>query len=125
MPQKQPPATTAVCSPLLVAIGASTAGYGTAEVALSPALQAITPAKVTIKSAADMRERLLITIPPDPVHRSSGLDWLESGKQRKLQRELSQPVVQWELFPGSVTLLLAAHLIAGIEVCRPPIRTTK
>src|ERR1700676_2201662 len=57
MPQKQPPAITAVCSPLLLAIGASTAGFGTTLVALSPALQAIAPASTTIKAKIEKRER--------------------------------------------------------------------
>src|SRR5271156_1977458 len=61
MPQKQPPATTAVCSPLGVEIAISTAGFGTAATGLSPALQAIAPATVSIKTTADMREKLVIT----------------------------------------------------------------
>src|SRR5580692_6767685 len=60
MPQKQPPATTAVCCVLLVAIGASTAGFGMAVIGLSPALQAIAPPSVTINRRVDAREKLLI-----------------------------------------------------------------
>src|ERR1700687_698780 len=62
MPQKQPPATMAVCSALVVANVASTAGFGTVALGRSPALQATTPTRVTIKSTADTREgKLLIT----------------------------------------------------------------
>src|SRR5260370_40844307 len=62
MPQKQPPATTAVCSALVVANVASTAGFGTVALGRSPALQATTPTRVTIQSTADTREgKLLIT----------------------------------------------------------------
>src|SRR5882672_9820543 len=53
MPQKQPPARTAVCSDLAVASVASAAGLGTA--ARSPALQATTPTRVIINSRADTR----------------------------------------------------------------------
>src|SRR5713226_916670 len=59
MPQKQPPATTAVCSALVVANVASTAGLGMVAPGRSPALQATTPARATIKSTADTRERKL------------------------------------------------------------------
>src|SRR6266849_3207738 len=59
MPQKQPLATTAVCSALAVASVASTAGLGMVAPGRSPALQATTPAKVTIKSTVDTRERKL------------------------------------------------------------------
>src|SRR5260370_15184510 len=62
MPQKQPPATTAVRSALVVASVASTAGFGTVAPARSPALQATTPARITIKSTADMREGKLNTV---------------------------------------------------------------
>src|SRR4029077_15943378 len=44
IPQKQPPATTAVCSPELAALDASTAGPGTATAAALPAVQATVPA---------------------------------------------------------------------------------
>src|SRR6266852_1847545 len=56
MPQKQPPAITAVCSALAVAIVASTAGLGMVAPGRSPALQATTPARITIKGPADTRE---------------------------------------------------------------------
>jgi hypothetical protein len=59
MPQKQPPAATAVCSAWAVASVASTAGFGTVALGRSPALQATTPARATIKSTADTREAKL------------------------------------------------------------------
>src|SRR5712691_2542934 len=59
IPQKQPPATTAVSSALVVAIGASTAGFGREVLARSPALQVVTPANVTVKNMTDNRENKL------------------------------------------------------------------
>src|SRR6266478_9199647 len=56
MPQKQPPAMTAVCSALAVASVASTVGLGMVAPGRSPALLATTPARITIKSPADTRE---------------------------------------------------------------------
>src|SRR5215469_5382803 len=57
MPQKQPPATTAVCSFLVVAIGRSTDAAGMRLLFLSAALEVATPPKVAIASTAKIQDR--------------------------------------------------------------------
>src|SRR6266496_1731043 len=88
MPQKQPPATTAGCSALAVAIGASTDGLGTAVFARSPAMQADTPANVKSKTIVDKREKKLditnpLVVPDKSIWRTSFL--LESVERQKLR----------------------------------------
>jgi hypothetical protein len=64
MPQKQPPAITAVCFPEAAALAWSTTGLGTGTLAPLPALQATTPAK-RISNIANMRTEILdIRFPP-------------------------------------------------------------
>ena len=50
---------TAVCWPLVDAIGASTAGAGRVAFSLPSALHAVTPAHVSTKIMADKRENKL------------------------------------------------------------------
>src|ERR1700733_1685170 len=64
MPQKQPPAITAVSFAGEPALVSSTVGPGTGTPAPLPALQAITPAK-RINTIANMRSEILdIVVPP-------------------------------------------------------------
>jgi len=86
-PQKQPPATTAVCSALLAAIGASTTGLGRVMFARSPALQAVAPANANVKIIAKKREKKLdITNPwSSPIDTIRRPVSLESATRQKLQ----------------------------------------
>src|SRR3982074_1331381 len=105
MPQKHPPATTAVCSPLLVAMSASTAGFGKAVIALSAALQLTTAKRVTIKSRIEMREKLPMTNSFSVPGQQMGLVWLESATSQKFRHfQLDPPV----------TLILVAHLMVRV-----------
>jgi len=87
MPQKQPPAITAVCWPLVDAIGTSTAGVGRVPFVLSPALHAVTPAHVSTKMTADKRETKLDITNSLAASASKVREpvLLESGERQKLQ----------------------------------------
>src|SRR4030095_10945908 len=57
IPQKQPPASTAVCSPLAVASGASTAGLGTGP--RGPSAEALVVLQAVIAGMIDDKIRRL------------------------------------------------------------------
>src|SRR5260221_12043380 len=79
---------TAVCSDLVVAIVASTAGFGMEIPGWFPALQAITPANTTVNNTADQREdKLDITTSCGPnISLMEDTVWLESRNQQKVTR---------------------------------------
>src|SRR5580658_3247364 len=93
MPQKQPPAITAVCSPLVLATAASAVGLGTAAIVLSPAVQAIAPPSVSTNSSADMREKSVINSPQSLADVLRRLRLLRVARRMKVSRrpELSEP----------------------------------
>src|SRR2546425_11519720 len=77
IPQKQPPATTAVCSDLLVAMEASTIGLGIDVLGRSPA-QAIMLANNTVTKRVEQRDNKDIPISWRP-HQLRAAPLLESG----------------------------------------------
>src|SRR6266487_3236971 len=72
MPQKHPPATTAVCSDLPAERGASTAGLGTATLR-SAALQ-IATANNRVDGIADKREKERDIVSPSSLHNPAQAD---------------------------------------------------
>src|SRR5579864_1241720 len=84
MPQKHPPAITAVCWPEADARGASTTGAGTAEPAPASALQANTTASITSRIKAERSDENVIFLSSNGV-RIRGTGRLEPWKAKKFQ----------------------------------------
>src|SRR5580658_4754396 len=76
MPQKQPPATTAVCWPETAVSLASCAGAGTAAAAPALALQAVAPTSNPRKIKVDLSEAPGMLLSPCPRTGGKSLvDW--------------------------------------------------
>src|ERR1700689_5143381 len=85
MPQKHPPATTAVCWPETVASLASCAGAGTAAAAPALALQAVAPMSSPRESRTDLSDGLDMLLSPCSKYEGRVLlDW-SCREQEKLQ----------------------------------------